>query len=158
MNNFQINCVLSNCKYTKNLNYLVCAKDQLPNTIETKPAIIIMNNQDSNQEGQHWISIFIPEYGPCCYFDSLGRKPLYYSTKLHLLMLKMYEFYNCNEFSYQAINSTSCGKFCLYFVISMAKGLSMNYILQRLNYSDKYVNEPLINNFYRRVKKDCNFM
>ena len=157
MNNYQLTCILSSCTYTRNLNYLVCAKDGLPSKVEKKPTIIIMNDENSTKPGRHWVCVFIPKKGECCFFDSLGKSPLTYSEHLHNLMLSIYPRYYCNKFSYQAIDSNSCGKFCLYFVISRAKGLSVEKILNSLCHSNKYVNESLIAIFYGKVKKSCNY-
>ena len=51
----------------------VLSKDTLPTSVTNTPRIYIVNMQDSNQPGDHWIVIWIdtiPEY-----FNSLAQKP-----------------------------------------------------------------------------------
>ena len=155
MNTLQLQCVLDNCSYTKNLNCIVCSKNLVPQNIVRKPAILIINSDNSWESGQHWFCIFIPENGPCNYFDPLGKSVKMYSQSLQSLMLKQYINFTSNQYRYQDFNSKSCGQFCLYFVISRAMGFNLMKILNSLSRFDLICNEILITKFYKKIKNDC---
>jgi hypothetical protein len=91
----------------------VCMKDELNNNM--LDGNYIMNLQNHNQDGSHWIS-FIKRAGKVYYNDSFGCVPpqnefdifrnendqVYYNTQIH-----------------QDMNSTACGYWAIYFLYYM---------------------------------------
>ncbi len=72
----------------------VFASDRL-RAPQTLPAALIVNNQDSSQPGEHWISVYIDGAGVGCFIDSVGMPPSVYSWDIANFMDN-----NCLYWSY----------------------------------------------------------
>ena len=54
-------------------HYDVVAKDTLLEVVSTYPAAFVYNTHDSDQPGEHWVTMYVGELGD--YFDQYGQKP-----------------------------------------------------------------------------------
>ena len=119
LSNIFINNLL---KYYK--NFIGCfTKNQIP--LIEKNKSIIMNLQNSNQPGSHWIAlkrvnntIFV--------FDSFGI------GYLHIGIFKIYKTFKIitNIYRIQDISSNLCGMFCILFILCEIKSKNdfMNFL------------------------------
>ena len=78
MNTLQINKIIENDFYAKKYYLGTVAIDQLPQYFKY-PSCFIVNNQKSNQPGQHWIAIYFGKNRKAEFFDSFGQNAKYYN-------------------------------------------------------------------------------
>lgn len=116
----------------------VCAISDLEKPTQ-RPALYIVNTQQKNQRGKHWIALYFPEHGPVEYFDSLGRKPIYYDLNL--------ENYIANKHRYQQAGTRTCGQYCYYYLYQRCVGRSIKDILNDFDVNDLDKNEDLVLDF-----------
>ena len=121
MNNLQIEDYLKNdpnflgCFPHDSLNYLDSFK-VTPNWCNNKKrktrSIII--NTDSGR-GEHWVAMVLTK-GKCFYFDSFGL-PIINTNMLNYVKNKKYKTVTYSNQCIQDFLSTSCGLFCIAFVM-----------------------------------------
>jgi hypothetical protein len=124
MNSIQLEKILKFYGQNKKFYYGIYPIDQLPK-IEKFPSCLIMNNQTSTQEGQHWVAIYFNKKGKCEFFDSFGESPSYYGITKYLE--KYSKSIKFNDKIIQSNLSPYCGLYCVFFLIFKLKGRSMNY-------------------------------
>ena len=102
----------------------VLSKDTLLTSVTNTPRIYIVNMQDSNQPGDHWIVIWIdtiPEY-----FNSLAEKP---PKEFERFLISHGPKYKYNTKRLQANSSSVCGQYCLMYCYFKCYGYSFqNYL------------------------------
>ena len=121
----------------------VVAKDQLPVDV-TFPSIFVVNLDTSDKVGTHWIVIYIQSRRKCEYFDPLGDPPDQFLTSY---MMSHTQKVAVSSKQCQAVDSNSCGKFCLYYCYFRARGNSMKDILDSFKDNLLY-NEAKVYYFY----------
>lgn len=130
MNTKEINTILRHIKSF--LGAFPC--DQLPK-IKKRPASLVVNTDDSNKPGEHWIAIYLPLDGSAEYFDSFGLPPL----RNHILTF-LYEqsdgFIIYNNQTLQNIASSSCGLFCISYIKMREKHYSFCDVISHFNSID----------------------
>ena len=116
----------------------VFARDQLPATIDY-PCAMVWNTDPSNEAGEHWVAMYVDEWGHGEYFDSYGLPPP--SSFEHYLNRHCVQWIR-NTVQLQDLLSTACGQFCVYFVMYRSHGMPMNDIVEHLKnteHNDDYV-------------------
>lgn len=124
MDTTQINSFLKNCK---------CFIGTFPRNmikkikIKKKPAALIVNTDDSNEKGEHWVAIFLNKRDGS-YFDSFGLAPL------HQDFIRFMD-HHCDNWNYssntlQQLTSSTCGYYCILFVLMRCKGFSFRQFLK----------------------------
>lgn len=88
--------------------------DRLP-LVTSKPSSFIINLDASYKEGSHWVAIKFDTFGTAFYFDSYGRLPE--GNILTFLERFAPRGYNYSKSKYQDDYSTSCGYFCILFIL-----------------------------------------
>ena len=102
-------------------NFLgVYARDQLPMDI-TIPMGLIVNTDDSHNQGEHWLAIYIDEKGFGEYFDSYGLPPLHNEFWTFLLENSPEGFFY-NNIPLQCSVCVTCGQFCIAHLILRLRG------------------------------------
>lgn len=98
-----------------------------------KKGCYIMNLDDNNSSGSHWVAFIITDYY-VLYCDSFGMAP---PEQVYQLFLKTKKDIFVNQRQYQDMNSVLCGYFAVYFLYSMIymKGKNM------LDKYEKFVNQ-----------------
>ena len=118
MNNIEINKVLRNVRL-----YGGCFScDMIPKP-KRFPIAYVVNTDNSQKPGQHWIVILIDKYRKCEYFDSLGNE---------IFVPEIYSFINSNtkgisqqsHVQLQHNSSVACGVYCIKFIIARSKRVS----------------------------------
>jgi hypothetical protein len=64
MNTIQLQKILDHVGKNKSFYYGVFSIKKLP-IIDSYPSCLIMNNQSSLQEGEHWVAIYFNKIGVC---------------------------------------------------------------------------------------------
>ena len=113
MNNFQINKILKNDKFTKKIFYGALPIDKLPKKIKY-PSCLIINNQSSEKQGEHWMAIYFDKKKEAIFFDSFGLSPKSYN--LDKFLIKFSKKYSFNNIQLQSIFSSYCGYYCILFL------------------------------------------
>jgi hypothetical protein len=122
----------------------VCPADYLPASISSRPSFYIVNTDNSDGKGRHWVAFYFPPKGPPEFFDSLGRRPDFYHDRFRAILICNDGGYMYNECRLQAPNTVSCGGYCIYYVHLRSQGYSMHDIVSSMNSLDYWANEKLI--------------
>jgi hypothetical protein len=120
LSNFDIQRICSHIGIKLNGIFM---KDQVNNT-NFKDGNYIMNLENSNQSGSHWVS-FVKK-GDCVYYsDSYGVRP---PENIYNLFLNNCSKVYVNMKPFQSLNSKKCGWYAIYFLYSMnkRKGVMLN--------------------------------
>lgn len=130
----------------------VCASDQTPTTLKVDH-FIICNTDKSDRSGSHWFLIYRPSLNTIECFDSLGVtvcKKDYLQSRFNFRRVEKIKY---NTTCVQPDNSTSCGKFCLYFIFHRLfnKDTSFSDLLNEIFIEEKTKNEDSVNLFYNDV-------
>lgn len=113
------------------------AADGLPKKKVAGTSYYVVNMQDKNKPGNHWMCI-IKEKDKIYFIDPFGFPPNnYISSWLHSRKLPIYY----NDKDLQAFNASSCGYWCCYFIINHYLGIKI---------------PVLINSFQKGVQDDEN--
>lgn len=131
MNTIQIWNALSANQYTNKYFKGVFPIDRIPKFIRSRPALLVVNTDKSNQPGTHWIALYLNSKGSVEYFDSYGREPkhkefikFFKRNKLHTI------FYNKTQL--QSFLSDVCGQYCCVYLLQKSKKCTLN------NFVNKY--------------------
>ena len=129
MNAGQISKILRIDPYTSKSFCGVFAADQVPvNEIISVPYSMVINSDPSGQPGQHWMAVYVNSTRNGVFFDSYGRKPC---QNIFIKFLKI----NCgNDWVYndtvlQNPFLSTCGQFCVYFLVFMSRGSNLGDIV-----------------------------
>lgn len=149
MNTSELTNILASHPITRSYFGGVRASDELWETVD-KP-LIIVNNQSSDQPGQHWMTLFLdstPEF-----FDSLGKGASFYGDIQDFLICHGPQ-YLCNTQRIQKHGTSSCGIYCLYYAFYKCCGFTMDNIMNNFT-NNLSMNERIVNNFYEtNIKHD----
>ena len=111
MNTLQINEEMKNFSCYKG----TFSKNLLPQKIiNERPIAFIINTDNNDKPGEHWVSIFISRSNTCQYFDSFGRYPL--QEIINFLKINNIKYLTYNTKILQSFYSNTCGAFCILFV------------------------------------------
>jgi len=130
MNSRQIHRVLKQHHLTKHSFVGVFPSDCLPTSLEALPAAIVCNTDPISKPGQHWIALFIDDNGVGEYFDSYGQEP-------SVPDIKDFLHRNCDSWQHnprtvQGMMSSTCGQYCLYYLLLRCRGWPMHRIVGSL--------------------------
>lgn len=105
--------------------------DRLPRRVYTLPAAFIINTDVHDGAGLHWIAIYIDVNKRGYLFDSFGEYP----TSPYIIKFLRD---NCYTFDYnatqlQSIFTSVCGKYCVLFLMNMARGLHFSEMMENFS-------------------------
>jgi hypothetical protein len=124
MNTLQLQKILEFYSNNKKIYFGIFSIDKLP-IIDKFPSCLIMNNQTSREEGQHWVAIYFNKRKKCEFFDSFGKSPRFYG-----IMDYLQKYSTGIKYSKRVVQSNVspyCGLYCVFFLIFKIKGRSMEY-------------------------------
>jgi hypothetical protein len=132
MNTLQIDKCLKQNKHTKKIYRGTFAIDQVPLKEIKKPTLFVINLDTSDQNGSHWISIYLTK-SIFELFDSGGRL-----LNQHIYFNYIRKCYNKKKFVYnktqiQDNSSICCGYFCCMFALAKAKKITTKYFISIFN-------------------------
>lgn len=147
---------------TREINYLlkklcpcqfvgVFAADQVP----TKPPLLtsdlkkcyVLNTDKSTEPGSHWVCVVFQPHEKPVYFDSYGLKPFVSSIESFLGL-----DYDFNSTQLQHPLSTTCGEWCILFILCYLSGHSLKCILNLFeNSPDLLLNDYAVNKFVNKI-------
>ena len=103
--------------------------DLIP-SIKERPFIFIINTHKSDMPGEHWVSIAVDKYGNGEYFDSFGLPPLH-AEIIQFLDEKCYNRWRFNPIALQSSTSTTCGHYCVLYVMCRCQGYSYHDFIRK---------------------------
>ena len=134
--------------------------DKIPKKLKLHH-FVICNTDVSSGEGKHWFCLYKSKKNTIECFDSLGVES---ETKKNNL-LNICQFYSANELKInstqvQASTSTTCGKFCLMFIIERLHNpdLTFDELLDFIFTDDCNENEKTVANFFDEIVDGANWI
>lgn len=119
--------------------YVGCYPADMIPEFKKFPASVVINLDNSDKEGSHWVSIFARSKDHAYYFDSYGLLP---ENSNILAYLKKFKKITWQKAVIQSIVSNVCGYYVIFFIYMCSLGKSydeINNILSRKAGVDKYV-------------------
>ena len=148
MDTFQLEVAISRDPVSAQRFGGVKAADRLPLLHSNSTKFYIVNTQNSNLPGEHWVVIglgMVTEF-----FDSLGQAPETYQKRFQYFLVIYGPNYRYNQRRLQNWGSDVCGKYCLFYIYHKSRNVSMKGILKLFS-SDLDSNDRLVSDFCRRV-------
>lgn len=119
MNNLQISTILSNNRITKPSFKGVFSSNNIP-IFSHYPHCFVANTDRMGYKGTHWIACYCPSRLSIEYFDPLGERP---NTDLQKY-LSRFPFKLYNTYQIQSPFSSTCGHYCIYFLLMRCNRIS----------------------------------
>ncbi len=142
MNTTEIDDYMEKDPYIRRYYGGTLAKDQLPIYVTNGPKIYVLNLQNSNQPGNHWITMWmdkIPEY-----FDSLGEGPIEEFQNYLIVHGPKFKF---NFKRLQNYGSDVCAKYCIFYSYLKCRGYTFKDIMELFS-NDLLLNDVKAEYFY----------
>lgn len=133
---------------TLNAFHGIYSIDDLPQSVPTRPFLMIVNTHTKNLPGEHWLAIFIDRNKNGEVFDSLALSP---STILIQWMNRFTTKWKVNKRTFQHSQSGSCGAFVLYYILLRLHMSDMNSVTAAFT-PHLAVNENILEAFFKTLK------
>jgi len=144
MNDGQIESLMGRDPIASTLFQGVFAADTLPHNPPI-PCALIANTDPENRPGQHWVAFYIESNGHGEYFDSYGRPPTVKNFR-DFLQQNTSEW-TCNDSLLQGVLSSTCGQYCIFYLLFRCRDVSMQEIVAEFNVANRASNDVAVNNF-----------
>ena len=123
----------------------VFPSNHLPRYVKGECVLFVANTDSCDRGGEHWISIYIDEFGNGEYFDSFGFYP---QKSFNDYMSKNCKRWTLNARRLQSFNSDYCGAFCVFYCAYRCKRFNLDNIVSLFT-NDYAMNDRLVFNFAR---------
>lgn len=127
----------------------VFSRDDVPRRA-TYPSAYIFNTHPRLREGEHWVAVYMDRDRKGEYFDSYGFPP--YCKEFRAFLERNSRKWRYNSKTVQGLLATSCGHFCVYYLVHRLRGYTMRQILARFG-TDTRKNDSLVRRFVATLKK-----
>lgn len=145
MNSYEIFKFLKSDEHCQKSFLGVFARDELP-IIQKLPVCFIINTDNRNESGEHWLAFYFDERRNAEFFDPIGLHPNFYGLEEYLAFYS--NKWKWNKQRIQSFFSNFCGQICLFFLYFRCRNFSLDYILN--NFTTNFEkNEKLILNFLK---------
>lgn len=112
-----------------------------------KPMALVVNTDPSpDGPGEHWVALYIDKES-AEYFDSFGdipRRVAFYRLLNHVGLK-----WKRNERCLQDLWSSTCGHYCLYYLLLRSRGVPLQKIVQSFG-ADSLKNDTFVETFTRQ--------
>ena len=120
MDTLQIARLLTRNPRARSIFRGVVPKDGLPSMIDALPAAFVCNTDDGDEQGEHWIALYLAADGRGDYFCSYGLSPRHAAFRTFMNE-------HCSEWTHnskrlQSPLSNVCGQYCVAFVLLRCNG------------------------------------
>ena len=127
MNTHHISSIVSSSLARSDVIKGVFPRDQFVEQKISYPSSYVLNTDNSDQPGSHWVGVHFSKEQKCEYFDSFGIEPLFSDIKNKLLAIDSAFVYN--DCSLQSFNTNVCGIYCVIYTVMKCKGYSSQQII-----------------------------
>ncbi|CAC5405126.1 unnamed protein product [Mytilus coruscus] len=119
----------------------VCCADDLPPYLSDRPRTYVVNTDNFDHKGSHWVAFHFSASGPPDYFYSLGQLPETYQRYFRNLLIVNGPQYCVVSHQIQPDDSDTCGLYCIYYVKLRCQGLKMKDIFNNFSSTDLIKND-----------------
>ena len=128
-------------KYFTNVEQFggVYSKDKLPKLI--KPNFYIVNLDDANGPGSHWVCIYNCHRGECYYFDSYGVDPCEEVVKF---MRQSKKKILVSTYQIQQLGTIMCGYYCIHVCNELLNNVPLYDILLQFDPNNYKINDSIL--------------
>ena len=127
----------------------VFPRNKVPRRVP-RPSTYIFNTDPDRRAGEHWVAVHVDRHGLGEYFDSYGLPP--YHMEFYTFLERNTKKWRYSGKQIQGLNASTCGDFCVYFLVLKMQGFKMKDILSHFG-NDTRVNSSLVKNFVARLTK-----
>ena len=148
MDSKQIYTILKSDSKVEDLNFLgVFPTDLIPMSALKFPCCLVINTKPSSHKGEHWVAVVKTSERTGIYFDSFGVPP--YNLPEIGDVLENCSEWRFNETNLQSPFSTVCGQYVIFFLTYIARGFTLDHIVNLLNNNDLNTNDAIIFNYIK---------
>lgn len=124
----------------------VLPKDKLPKMVNEYPKSFIVNTDNSDELGQHWVAFYFdtPEYAE--FFDSYGQTPEQLAPEFTDFISTNSQRWISNSERLQGKNTTVCGQYCIVYLYYRCRGVPMQLFVKQFT-KNTTVNDTIVNDF-----------
>ena len=125
----------------------VFPRDLLPTKINY-PSSFIVNTDNSNKRGEHWLAIYVDGHRKLDFFDPMGLPPVFYGLDGYINNIA--DSYQFNKMQFQNIFSDYCGFYCLLFIFIKSRNKNFNFKLFTKNFkkNDQIISKLIKEKFF----------
>ena len=124
--------------------------DRIPMRWPKPYALIIINTDNHDKPGVHWVAIYLNQEGKAVYFDSYGIPVMIHHH--HQRLRKNAKQFIWNTKRLQSFNSTVCGHYCVMFLYYMSHGYTLENFCNI--FSDNYkCNDGIVKKFLNKITR-----
>lgn len=133
----------------------VLACDQL-HLVKSNEFALIINSDTSDKPGTHWLALFKEASNDIIeFFDSFSMPVEFYNPHILKFINERCNYLNQSRIQIQSNLSTTCGHFCIFYLIQRTRGVTFENILSEFSRTnlvknDKKVETFVNENFYLR--------
>lgn len=144
-----IDCILENHPSSRDHFIGTFARDTIPEHFNEGDCFVFNTNNSTDTKIGHWLAVF---GGDQCVevFDPLGKSSYHYG--LGEFTAPLLE----NTKPLQGQHSTSCGQFCILYILLRCEGHTMKTIVDSVFTNDQIVNDKIVNKVVSFLSKRCN--
>ena len=117
--------------------------DKIPNL--QKNESIIINSDEHNEEGTHWMGLKITSKNVCLFFDSFGEPP---NIRIINSLSKKFRKLVYNSIQIQSVFSNKCGEFSMQFICLVNDRKSFSNFLSQFDHQNLLANDFITENFF----------
>lgn len=150
MDTRQLNIIASKDTSLRRVFKGVYASNRIPRCLQ-EPLGIVVNLDEHDKPGSHWVAIYAPLVGIVEYFDSYGLPP----TVAHILRF-LKEFakpWIYNECQLQDPSSNVCGHYCITYLSHRSQGKTLPEYLQKFGQDTNKNDAIIVNEFEKKYGK-----
>jgi len=112
------------------------------------PASLILNTDNYSGPGIHWCAVYFQSEEVCEYFDPFGLPPnIKNSYNFKPNLLKVSKSIKYNKKQVQALDETTCGHHCAYFLLLRSNNCTFDEILNTYYTDSLLINDRVVRNF-----------
>jgi hypothetical protein len=131
--------------YCKEIFKAVLPYDCLPKA-PSYPSAYVVNTDPLGKEGQHWLAFYYDISGKCTFFDSFGHSPAFFGLEAYIEKTSTKWEYNTQQL--QSIFSSTCGYYCIYFILLKSRNFKMCDILNLFNKTNFHINDYIVSKIF----------
>lgn len=126
----------------------VYAADNLPQTVEKKPSLYIVNTDVTLGSGIHWVAFYFPVSGVTEFFDSTGHSPEHYHLSFQQFLINNGSAYKFIRIRLQDFQTETCGHYCIFYSIHKCQGWSLEKIVKCFDGQTKWQNDQMMREIF----------
>ena len=153
MDTVQLTGILSSDPHARNCFIGVVPCNHLPTKFSKAPACLVVNTDPSWKQGAHWLAVYMDENRDLEFFDSYGQDPEQYRLVYDFLKRNGQNKWKENRKQLQGPLSSTCGQFCLYFLLWRCRGIKFEKIMSGFDES-VHTNDFMVTTFVNSLLKE----